>query len=292
MREIKKKGLLAVIGSGMLALAAAGISFASMPDPVQVANTNSHNGVQVTIPSHAVEVAPNVFSLGSAIDPQTAQVVEGYMIVHRKKGEGKDQSSVKAAGKAPSCYGYFAQGAKWKTVEPWLMNTSNTRGLTGSTVFSLMQNGIAKWEDAADGVVGNAVFGNVLGNGSTTSASLVAETSAPDNQNEVFFAPIKDNSNAIAVTIAWGRFSGQAKFRELVEWDMVFDDIKFDWSTSGAPGKMDFDNIVTHELGHAVGLADLYNTCTEETMYGYATEGETKKQTLNPGDIQGMNALY
>ena len=55
---------------------------------------------------------------------------------------------------------------------------------------------------------------------------------------------------------------------------------------------MDFDNIATHELGHSVGMADLYNTCTDETMYGYSTAGEIKKRDLNIGDINGINSLY
>ena len=56
---------------------------------------------------------------------------------------------------------------------------------------------------------------------------------------------------------------------------------------------MDFENIVTHEHGHVFGLDDLYtSTCSEETMYGYATEGETKKRTLESGDIMGIQRLY
>ena len=57
--------------------------------------------------------------------------------------------------------------------------------------------------------------------------------------------------------------------------------------------KMDFDNIATHELGHSVGMADLYtNGCSEQTMYGYATYGETKKRSLEDGDINGVRKLY
>ena len=56
---------------------------------------------------------------------------------------------------------------------------------------------------------------------------------------------------------------------------------------------MDVQNIVTHEFGHGWGLADLYDTsCSEETMYGYSEEGETKKRTLNDGDIAGIQELY
>ncbi len=56
---------------------------------------------------------------------------------------------------------------------------------------------------------------------------------------------------------------------------------------------MDFDNIATHELGHSFGLDDLYeDTCFEETMYGYASTGETNKRTLENGDITGIYTLY
>ena len=57
--------------------------------------------------------------------------------------------------------------------------------------------------------------------------------------------------------------------------------------------KMDFANIATHELGHSVGLDDLYDDkCREQTMHGYADYGETKKRTLEAGDIAGISKLY
>jgi len=75
--------------------------------------------------------------------------------------------------------------------------------------------------------------------------------------------------------------------------NQVYDDVDFDWSASGETGKMDFENIATHELGHSVGLGDLYQSaCAEQTMYGYAGFGETKKQTLEAGDIAGAVKLY
>ena len=86
----------------------------------------------------------------------------------------------------------------------------------------------------------------------------------------------------------------------LVEWDQVYSN-KFDWSLDcevegegeDCTNKMDFQNIATHELGHAVGMGDLYtDPCSEQTMYGYATNGETKKRTLESGDITGLNILY
>ena len=56
----------------------------------------------------------------------------------------------------------------------------------------------------------------------------------------------------------------------------------------GLPNAMDFLNIATHEIGHAVAMDHPSDLCTEETMYAYADYGETKKRTLNAGDITGI----
>jgi len=122
--------------------------------------------------------------------------------------------------------------------------------------------------------------------------TLFADETAPDGKNEVLFADI-DSPDAIAVTIIWGIFSGPTYKRKIVEWDQVYDDVDFNWSSSGEAGKMDFENIATHELGHSMGMGDLYKSyCSEQTMYVYADYGETKKQTLEAGDITGINILY
>jgi len=56
---------------------------------------------------------------------------------------------------------------------------------------------------------------------------------------------------------------------------------------------MDVQNIATHELGHGLGLGDLYQTTAwQETMYGYSDNGETMKRDLYLGDIAGIQALY
>ena len=55
---------------------------------------------------------------------------------------------------------------------------------------------------------------------------------------------------------------------------------------------MDFENIATHELGHSIGMGHPSSECIEETMYAYADFGETKKRTLNTGDIEGISELY
>ncbi len=247
-------------------------------------------GKEFSLPANAKQVSENVYSLGFALDQKTDTLVEGFAIVHKKEQKARTTATNSKAGRL-QCFGFLAQGAKWKSAEPWLFNPANTSGLVEATLFSNLSFDISKWEDAADGSL-NGIMKNILGDGTQTSNSLSVDSNSPDDQNEVYFGSITD-SNAIAVTTVWGVFGGPAKNRVLVEWDMVFDEADYDWSQSGEAGKMDFENIATHELGHAVGLADLYNSgCIDETMYGYADLGQTNKQSLNGGDITGIKQLY
>lgn len=284
---MSKKLLSIYTISGLLLTS--GLAFA-MPNLVPA--TNTHSGRTVTIPDTAVQVADNVFDLGVSVDPGTGKTVRGYAIIHyRENFSHNPNHNPGGNGGGGSCFSFLASGAKWKTLEPWVVNTSNSEGLTSAFVFDNLKADILKWEDAADGTVGSGAGINILGDGSTTGAVLVADTSSPDNQNEVYFGDVS-SSGAIAVTIVWGIFGGPPSGRELVEWDQIYDEVDFNWSSTGEANKMDFENIASHELGHSVGMGHPSNTCTEETMYAFADFGETKKRDLNAGDIAGVSSLY
>jgi len=253
------------------------------PNLVPATNEKSGIGVTVTIPSHAVEVAPGVFQLPDATNVD-GRVVQGFMFVDYKNTHAKPPGAGKGGGGGTTkCYSFLASGAKWKTVEPWVVNPTNTEGLDSNFVLSNLASSIQKWETAS-GI-------NILGDGSTTNATLVADTSSPDGVNEVYFGNV-GSSGAIAVTIVWGIFGGPPSQRKLVEWDQVYDQVDFDWSATGEANKMDFENINAHELGHSNGMGHPDDSCTEETMFRFASTGETKKRDLNAGDIAGIQALY
>lgn len=246
--------------------------------------------------SRTVELPPqasdqDVVALGQSYDKDSGGMVEGYAIIRRKEAQAKGGNSGGKGGKptdstTSSCYGFLSSGMKWKTNEPWLVNTANRSDLSSTFVFENLSLNITKWENAANY--------NILGDGEITTTSLFADLVQPDGENEVYFADI-DKPGVIGVTIVWGYFSGPPKFREIVEWDQVYDDVSFDWTEDALieTNKMDFEAIATHELGHTVGLADLYTQdCVEETMYGYGSEGQTHQRDLNLGDITGIKKLY
>lgn len=240
------------------------------------------------LPAHAVEIAENVFDLGFAM--HDGRLVQGIAFLHPRHHAAKPDNpgggrGNKGGGDTTStCYTVIAKGAKWKTVENYMVDSTNMWGMTDSFVKQQLDTAVSAWNDQ----LGSQVFG-VRVDGIVDGA----DQAAPDDKNEVMFGAIED-PGVIAVTITWGIFSGAPRFRELVEWDQVYDDDgDYVWGDADTnTSVMDMLNIAVHEVGHAAGLGHPDLTCSEETMYAYALEGETKKRDLNDGDIAGIQDLY
>lgn len=280
-----KKTIFTIILATAVLIISAAFSTAAVAKPERKAKNFS-------LTANAQKISHGVYYLGKSKDVNGLEV-EGYAYVHYK--ENKTAKAGKTV-KVPACYAYLASGAKWRTAEDYLVDPENSRGLTAGFISANLAYDINKWEDAADGFLDGQINKQIIGNEIATSTSGMivdgADTVAPDNKNEVYLADIAD-PDAIAVTIVWGYFGGLPKNRAIIEWDQVYDDIDYDWSADGEAGKMDFENIATHELGHTVGMDDIYNTaCAEVTMYGYAGYGETNKRTLEQPDINGIKNLY
>ncbi|HJQ94038.1 MAG TPA: matrixin family metalloprotease [Candidatus Thermoplasmatota archaeon] len=180
------------------------------------------------------------------------------------KGNGP-VPSVDAATDCPSTK-YVKAG--WKWLAPYSAFADQH-----ASIFSASGN-------AWDAETGADIFGGIT-SGSGPAGVL-------DERNQISFVNLGGGST-IAVTTTWYfRGSGQA-----VESDAQYN-TAFPWSTSGEAGKMDVQNIATHEIGHTLGLNHPKGggsiSCL--TMYAYADYGETQKRTLGDGDILGIEAIY
>lgn len=245
-------------------------------------------GRPISLPPQASEIAHGIYDLGQARDAD-GTIVHGFAFIHYKQGFARpEKPGGSKPSKASSCYAFLASGVKWKVAEPYVFDeTADNIDQLPSAALLLTEfaTAVAKWEVAAGK--------DILGAGSLGTVFPDQLGTLPNELNEVTFGSIP-GADVIAITYVWGVWSGPPSGRQLLEWDMVFN-IGWGWGdelTNPGNTLMDFLNVATHELGHAVGLDHPSDSCTEETMYAYADYNETKKRDLNAGDIAGIQKLY
>ncbi len=185
-----------------------------------------------------------------------------------------------STGKAPraeTCYKLL--GVKWKSFPVgYVINPTNPQSLSDAFVTSAISISAETWDAATSAELLNDAY--------TTNSN--AQYGVQNFENAIVFGDYPDD-NVIAVTSVWYSPMG----RQIVEFDMLFN-TRFTWGDAAQnPAAMDLQNIATHELGHGVGLGDIYSsTCSQVTMYGYSTYGETSKRTLETPDITGLQKMY
>ena len=183
----------------------------------------------------------------------------------------------------PTCYTFLGQYGKkflqWRTLPvDYVINPENPDGLPESFVTSAISLGAEEWDNWTAAELFNDVY----------SVDYSVAYGTQDYKNALSFGDYP-TVGVIAVTTIW--YSPATK--SIVEFDIMFDT---DWTWGDATidsTVMDLQNIATHELGHGVGLGDVYELeCSVVTMYGYSDYGETQKRTLEQPDILGIQTLY
>jgi len=194
--------------------------------------------------------------------------------IHYAKPENPGKSK---PPKTESCYKLL--GIKWKEAPvDYVINPTNSEGLTDDFVIETVANSFEAWDDQTSLELINDAFG----------VDYTAQYGVQNYENAVVFGDYP-NDGVIGVTSIWYTRRG----KKIVEFDILLN-TRFDWGDSITnPGLMDLQNIATHEFGHAVGMGDIYSdTCSVVTMYGYSTEGEISKRTLEAPDITGLQQMY
>jgi len=212
----------------------------------------------------------------AGISPDGKDFLVKGVIVHYKDKEAKAKSSQQGGTTTNSCSKTFS---KWGTTPvSYVVNPTNSQDLDPLFIRDAIVSGVNEWDDH-------------------TSRNLVVDTynvntsvswGVQDFKNAIVFGDYPE-TGVIAVTTYWRYLRGG----NLAEFDILMDE-DFTWGNATIDRtKMDFQNIFTHEFGHALGLSDIYtSTCNTQTMYGYSSEGDIQKRTLASGDITGLQKLY
>ena len=151
---------------------------------------------------------------------------------------------------------------------------------------------------------------SVGGSNAATISATVFNTWQQAVNNKVSFARGSDTSLTRSAfdsknIVAWGRTSSRAlgvtyvtyyvASREVADVDTILNK-RVPWgvlTSCGDTTRYDFQDILTHELGHWIGLDDEYDVSyVDNTMYGYGSKGEIKKNTLTTGDRANLATMY
>ena len=120
--------------------------------------------------------------------------------------------------------------------------------------------------------------------------------------SEIMPATVLDGQNAIVfVTDDWpfepGKLAAtvpyyRARNHELVEIDVAFNAAAFQFAIDATDSDtFDFENVLTHELGHALGLGHL-DGAPDATMFPRIDPAERNKRDLTIDDEDALLALY
>lgn len=170
---------------------------------------------------------------------------------------------------------------------------------TGAWTYQLNVGSVPSSVDGSNfTTLANNVFNNWQGTQNKVTFQRGADTTA--NKQALDWKNI----------VSWGRTSGTALAvtytRYYTATGIVADvdtimNQKFPWSWTDPAANQcslyantyDAQDILTHEIGHWMGENDEYTQAyVNNTMFGYGSQGEVKKDTLTTGDKLGVSAIY
>lgn len=179
---------------------------------------------------------------------------------------------------------YVTNGKRWNTynqqVKFVLRNDAEMtkKGLITSNVIREITTALNTWD--------NATNQNLFADSSLITTNPMIATDVYNKVNTINWKLFTNSCIAYART--WYKSTLVDGYKTTVDSDIVFN-TKYAWRTEGTVGA-DIQTISLHEIGHTLGLGDLYSSeASKQAMYGYYTK---VWRTLGEGDETGLKLLY
>lgn len=160
----------------------------------------------------------------------------------------------------------------------WNLHLAGSEDLPDGSHEFAVRKAFDAWEAAAGSKIAFA-RGPDVASGPSTAEHVVMF----DEVNETGYFP--NGTGIVALTpISYDVGSGT-----ILDADIIFNAKDYAWSVTGAPNTFDVQDVLTHEIGHFVGLD--HTPSLTGTMWPYVSYGQWLHRTLTMDDRNGAIAL-
>ncbi len=187
---------------------------------------------------------------------------------------------------------YLLGGWRWNTKDPqiklYVKDDANLRaeGLSAASVATAVGSAADEWDAATNQ--------NLFSDSGVTATSYNDpnyKVDTYDGKNVLGWKYLSSAPSALAYSRTWYSMTKVGGYYSALESDLSFN-TKYAWSTAGNKN-YDVRTTALHELGHTIGLGDLYGKSaftsdTRQIMHYYTGPGKT----LGNGDKTGAWVLY
>lgn len=159
----------------------------------------------------------------------------------------------------------------------WSLHSAGSDDLPDGSHEFAVEQAFSTWEAAAGSKIA-FTRGSDVANGPGTATHVVMF----DETGETGYFP--NGSGIVALTpISYDTGSGA-----ILDADVIFNAKDYSWSVTGAAGAFDVQDVLTHELGHFIGLD--HSPSVSGTMWPYVSTTQWLHRSLAPDDRNGAVA--
>jgi Matrixin/IPT/TIG domain len=162
---------------------------------------------------------------------------------------------------------------------PFWINQMGSPQIANSSEFAAVQAAFQTWQNVGTASISFQYMG-------ATPVSTVGQ----DGLNVITFVDdtVPLGSDTVASTFSFFTIDGTGSL-VIQEADIALS-TAVSFSTSGDPGKYDLQSVLTHEIGHFLGLD--HSALVSSVMTPYGRVGQLDQRTLTYDDIAGVTQLY
>jgi len=219
----------------------------------------------------------------------------GLVASNARKGVGSDLSRELIGPLTTSTGGrssaYTLSGYRWNTKDPqlkWVLkNDANMKneGLDTVEVKKAIESASNTWDAASNQ--------NLFADSSLVTTDSLVTADRYNRKNTINWKPLVTNCNVLGYARTYYSSAKVDGYYSALESDLVLNS-NYNWRTDSINrGGLDVQSVLLHEMGHTLGLGDLYGKAeytydTEQVMHYYTRE----KRALGNGDKTGIWKLY